>query len=37
MTARASQVMGFDLNATTHTFTKTTDDGAKQVVANDPA
>lgn len=37
MTARASQVMGFDLNATTHTFTKTTDGGAEQVVANDPA
>ncbi|MGZ4552144.1 MAG: hypothetical protein ACXVGN_02050 [Mycobacteriaceae bacterium] len=29
--------MGFDLNATTHTFTKTTDGGAEQVVANDPA
>lgn len=36
-TARASQVMGFDLDATTHTFTQATDGGVEQVVANDPA
>ncbi len=34
---RAGQVMGFDLNATTHTFTKTSDGGIEQVVVHDPA
>jgi hypothetical protein len=36
MAARAAQVMPFDLNATTHTFTKTTTGGVEQVLANNP-
>lgn len=34
MAAHAAQVMPFDLNATTHTFTKTTTGGVEQVLAN---
>ncbi|MGG5173266.1 hypothetical protein ACQR35_14010 [Pseudarthrobacter sp. J1738] len=34
MVAHAAQVMPFDLNATTHTFTKTTTGGVEQIVAN---
>lgn len=34
MVAHAAQVMPFDLNATTHTFTKTPDGGVEQIVAN---
>ncbi|MEX1173064.1 MAG: aspartate carbamoyltransferase [Chloroflexota bacterium] len=37
MDARAAQVMPFDLNATTHTFTKTDQGGVEEVVALDPA
>ena len=37
MTARAGQVMPFDLNRTTHTFTKTDTGGVETVVVNDPA
>jgi hypothetical protein len=37
MADRAASVMPFDLNATTHTFTKTDTGGVEQVVANDPA
>jgi len=37
MTARAAQVMPFDLNATRHTFTKTDRGGVQQVLADDPA
>lgn len=36
MADRAASVMPFDLNATTHTFTKTDTGGVEQVVANDP-
>lgn len=36
MTARAEQVMPFDLTRTTHTFTKTDDGGVETVVVNDP-
>ncbi|MBT1003907.1 hypothetical protein KIH31_15025 [Paenarthrobacter sp. DKR-5] len=36
MVAHAAQVMPFDLNATTHTFTKTTTGGIEQIVANSP-
>ncbi len=36
MAQRAAQVMPFDLNATTHTFTKTSSGGVETVVANDP-
>src|SRR5215218_5337332 len=36
MADRAAQVMPFDLNATTHTFTKTDTGGVEHVVANDP-
>lgn len=35
--ARGSQVMPFNLDATTHVFTKTGDGGIQQVVAKDPA
>jgi hypothetical protein len=34
---RGAQVMPFDLDATTHTFTKTGDGGLQVVVADDPA
>ena len=34
MQERAAQVMPFDLNATTHTFTKTSQGGIQQIVAN---
>jgi hypothetical protein len=37
MADRAASVMPFDLNATTHSFTKTDSGGVEQVVANDPA
>jgi hypothetical protein len=37
MAARAQQVMPFDLNRTSHTFTKTADGGEQTVVVNDPA
>lgn len=37
MAARAQQVMPFDLNRTTHTFTQTTDGGVEEVVANKPS
>lgn len=37
MTKRAQQVMPFDLNRTTHTFTKTADGGVQRVVVKDPA
>jgi len=37
MPARAQQVMPFDLNRTTHTFTQTIDGGVQQVTVNDPA
>lgn len=37
MTARAAQVMPFDLAATRHTFTKTDRGGVEQVVVIDPA
>ena len=37
MTAQAEQVMPFDLNATTHTFTKTDTGGVQQIVVKDPA
>lgn len=33
---RGAQVMPFDLDATTHTFTKTEDGGVQTVVADDP-
>ena len=33
---RGAQVMPFDLDATTHTFTKTADGGVQVVVADDP-
>jgi len=36
MDARAAQVMGFDLAATQHTFTKTPDGGVEQVVVDNP-
>lgn len=36
MAARAAQVMPFDLNATTHTFTKNATGGVEQVLAKDP-
>lgn len=36
MAARAASVMPFDLEATTHTFTKNTTGGIEQIVANDP-
>jgi hypothetical protein len=36
MAARAQQVMPFDLNRTTHTFTQTPEGGVEKVVANDP-
>jgi hypothetical protein len=36
MAARAQQVMPFDLNRTTHTFTKTADGGLQKVEVNDP-
>ena len=36
MATRAAQVMPFDLNATTHTFTKNTAGGVEQVVTKDP-
>jgi hypothetical protein len=35
MAARAQHVMPFDLNRTTHTFTKTVDGGIQRVVVND--
>jgi len=35
-TARAEQVMPFNLNRTTHTFTKTDVGGVEKVVVNDP-
>jgi hypothetical protein len=34
---RGAQVMPFDLDATTHTFTNTSDGGLQVVVADDPA
>lgn len=34
---RAAQVMPFDLNATTHTFTKNETGGVELVIVNDPA
>jgi hypothetical protein len=34
---RGADVMPFDLNATTHVFTKTGDGGVQQVLAKDPA
>ena len=34
--SRGAQVMPFDLDATTHTFTKTDDGGIQQVTADDP-
>lgn len=34
---RGAEVMPFDLDATTHTFTKTDDGGVQIVVADDPA
>jgi hypothetical protein len=37
MADRAAAVMPFDLNATTHTFTKTDTGGVQEVEANDPA
>jgi len=37
MTARALQVMPFDLTRTTHTFTKTDTGGVEKVVVNDPS
>jgi hypothetical protein len=37
ITSRAQQVMPFDLNRTTHTFTQTPDGGVEKVAANDPA
>ena len=37
MAQRAQQVMPFDLNRTTHTFTKTVDGGVQKVVINDPS
>jgi hypothetical protein len=37
MTARAAQVMPFDLNRTTHTFTKTPGGGVEKVLVKDPA
>ena len=37
MADRAASIMPFDLNATTHTFTKTDNGGVQQVVANDQA
>lgn len=37
MSDRASQVMPFDLAATTHTFTKTDTGGVETVVARDPS
>jgi hypothetical protein len=37
MTARAEQVMPFDLTRTTHTFTKTDTGGVENVVVNDPS
>lgn len=36
MDRRAAQVMPFDLAVTTHTFTKTAQGGAEQVIADDP-
>jgi hypothetical protein len=36
MAARAQQVMPFDLNRTTHTFSKTADGGLQKVEVNDP-
>lgn len=36
MAARAQQVMPFDLNRATHTFTQATDGGVQQVTVNDP-
>ena len=36
MRTRAAQVMPFDLNRTTHTFTKTDNGGVEQVVVKDP-
>ncbi len=36
MASRAQQVMPFDLNRTTHTFTKTDDGGIQRVVVKDP-
>lgn len=36
MTARAAEVMPFDLTRTTHTFTNTDDGGVETVVVNDP-
>jgi len=35
--SRGAQVMPFDLDATTHTFTPTADGGIQQVTADDPA
>jgi hypothetical protein len=37
MATRAAEVMPFDLNATTHTFTKTDTGGVEQVLAKDPS
>lgn len=37
MADRAASIMPFNLNATTHTFTKTDNGGVQQVVANDQA
>lgn len=37
MAARAQQVMPFDVNRTSHTFTKTAEGGTEMVVVNDPA
>lgn len=37
MTARAQDVMPFDLAATNHTFTKTDNGGVEKVVVNDPS
>jgi hypothetical protein len=37
MAARAQQVMPFDLNRTTHTFTQTPQGGVEKVVVNEPS
>ncbi|HTK16326.1 MAG TPA: aspartate carbamoyltransferase [Acidimicrobiia bacterium] len=37
MSARAQQVMPFDLNRTTHTFTQTAQGGVEKVVVNEPS
>jgi hypothetical protein len=37
MVSHAQQMMPFDLNRTTHTFTQTTDGGVQKITVNDPA